>query len=332
MRTFIRKSLLALGLSLPFAGLTIGDGALAANLKLAHGAATSNPRHEAAQKFAELVAEKTNGEVSVTVFPAGQLGNERQYLEALSSGGIDFALAGTPIFAAYAPELELLDMPYVFDSYQTAWSILDGPLGEKLAAGLERNGFQILAYWENGMRHITNNVRPIATPEDLKGLKIRTSSSKVRMATFEALGAAPVPIAFGELYLALSQGVVDGQENPVSNIYSAKFWEVQKYLSLTGHVYGALPLAVSIRSWDKLDAETRQAVLAAALEARDFHRQLVQDEEAGLLESLAANGMTANDVADKEPFREKARQVWSIYREKFGDAPVDDVLDAAGIN
>lgn len=325
-----RKGLVAAAI----VSMTFGMGSIAAQaetLKLAHGANTSNPRHQAAVIFAELVEEKTDGEVKVNIFPAGQLGDERQFLEAVASGGIDFALAGTPIYSAYESKLELLDMPYLFLSAESAWDILDGPLGQELTAPLKDDGFQVLAFWENGLRHITNNKRPINTPDDLNGLKVRVAGSKVRLATFEAFGASPVPIAFSELYLALSQGVVDGQENPLTNIHSAKFWEVQKYLSLSGHVYGALPLSVSNATWDKLDESKRAAITEAAAEARDFHRQKVAELEASLVAELKANGMEVNEVADMKPFQDIARGVWQLYRDQFGDEAVDRVLNLAGV-
>lgn len=304
------------------------DGPL--KLRFAHGAAPTNPRHAAAQHFADLVAKYTDGKAEVAIFPSGQLGNERQYLEALSFGAIEFAVAGTPIFAAYAPKLELVDMPYLFSSYEKAWEVLDGPIGSKLAEPLENQGIKILAFWENGFRHVTNNVRPINTPEDLAGIKIRTSKSKVRIATFAAFGASPVPIAFNELYLALSQGVVDGQENPLTNIYSAKLWEVQKYLSLTGHVYGALPLAVSSKAWKQLSPDMRTQIQRAASESAAYHRALVQDANRKLIGVLEQKGMRVNKPADIAPFQRVASTVWKSYRERFGDAEVDEILTAAG--
>ncbi|WP_299625185.1 DctP family TRAP transporter solute-binding subunit [Pelagibius sp.] len=299
-------------------------------LKFAHGAAPTNPRHAAAEHFADLVAKYTDGKAEVAIFPSGQLGNERQYLEALSSGAIEFAVAGTPIFAAYAPELELVDMPYLFSSYEKAWEVLDGPIGSKLIEPVESQGIKILAFWENGFRHVTNNVRPINTPEDLAGIKIRTSKSKVRMATFSAFDASPVPIAFRELYLALSQGVVDGQENPLTNIHSAKFWEVQKFLSLTGHVYGALPLAVSSKVWEELSPDMRAQIQRAASEAAAHHRALVQEADKTLIGVLEENGMQINTPADIAPFQKVATAVWKGYRERFGDVKVDEILKAAG--
>ncbi len=304
----------------------------AQTLRLAHGAAPANPRHEAALRFAELVEENTDGDITVTVFPSGQLGDERQSLEALASGAIDFALAGTPLFAAYAPELELLDMPYLFTDVNTAWEVLDGPLGAELTAPLVDSGFQVLAFWENGLRHITNDVRPINTPADIDGLKLRVAGSRVRLATFEAFGASPVPISFSELYLALSQGVVDGQENPLANIHSARFAEVQGYLTLSGHVYGALPLAVASSTWEDLSEDHRAAIMAAAEAARDFHRQRVQELEAELLAELEEAGMEVNAVEDSTPFQDIAREVWGLYREQFGDEAVDHVIELAGAN
>jgi tripartite ATP-independent transporter DctP family solute receptor len=299
-------------------------------LKFAHESPTSNARHKAAVYFAEQVEKNTDGRVQVTVYHSGQLGGERQLIEALTIGGVDFTVAGAGMFAAYAPALELIEMPYVFPDYETAHRVIDGPIGQKLTAPLIERGIRVLAFWENGFRHITNNVRPINGPADLKGIKIRTNKSKMRMETFSAFGASPVPIDFPELYMALSQGVVDGQENPLSNIYPSKFYEVQKYLSMTGHVYGALPMAVSERAWNKLPADLQEGIRKAAIEAGAYHRALIQEEDNSLLEALKEEGMIVNVPPSLKPFQEIALQIWATKEAEFGKELVEELLRAAG--
>ncbi len=323
---FVGMVLLMIGL------MTAGTSLLFAqtNLKFAHESPTSNARHKAAMFFAEQVAKNSGGKAKVVVYHSGQLGGERQLIEALSLGGIDFTVAGAGMFAAYAPALELIEMPYLFPSYEKAHEVIDGPFGKKLTEPLKNKNIEFLAFWENGFRHVTNNVRPIVNPEDLKGVKIRTNKSKMRMETFKAYGSTPVPIDFPELYMAMSQGVVDGQENPLSNIYPSKFYEVQKYLSLTGHVYGALPMAASGTTWKKLSSELKDAIQKSSIEAGKYHRGLIRGEDDSLAVALKDKGMKINTPPDIKPFQKYAHRVWDLYRETLGDALVNEIIKAAG--
>lgn len=336
-RTGFRGISLVFVLTVLVLALTLGGsvslGAAKAEytLKFAHESPPSNARHKAALYFAEQVEKNTDGRVKVVVYHSGQLGGERQLIEALTVGGIDFVVAGAGMYAAYAPALELIEMPYLFPNYERAHAVIDGPIGQKLTAPLLQHNIRVLAFWENGFRHITNNVRPINTPDDLKGLKIRTNKSKMRMETFKAFGSTPVPIDFPELYISLSQGVVDGQENPLSNIYPSKFYEVQKYLSLTGHVYGALPMAVSEKTWAKLPEDIKAAVQKSAIEAGAYHRALIKEEDETLVGALREKGMKVNTPPDITPFQKIARQVWAEYEKEMGKELVQEILKAAGV-
>lgn len=300
-------------------------------LRFAHEAPEDNPRHLAAIYFADFVEKETEGRVKVEVYHSGQLGSERELVEAVSIGtNIDITMAGAGEFSTYVPELQLIEMPYLFPDYAVAHVVIDGPIGKKLTDPLIEHNIRVLAFWENGFRHITNNVRPINTPEDLKGLKIRTNKSKMRMATFAAYGATPVPIDFPELYMALSQGVVDGQENPLSNIYYAKFQDVQKYLSLTGHVYGAFLLAISESTWKKLPDDIKYILLKAAITAGAYHRSMILEEDRTLVIELEKEGMKVNKPPSIVPFQKIAKEVWAQFAEEYGEGLVKELLEAAG--
>jgi tripartite ATP-independent transporter DctP family solute receptor len=211
--------------------------------------------------------------------------------EAVAMGTQDMSINAHGVIASYEPKLAAIELPFLFDSPEKIGKLLDGSIGEELAKDLPRKGMRILAYWENGLRQITNNKRPIEKPEDLKGLKIRTPENKMTLSIFKALGASPAPLAFSELYLALSQGVFDGQENPITNINAAKFDEVQKYISVTNHKYESCPMIISETVWKRLPKSVRVVLKKGAVKFAKEHRKMVQDNEAQLLEELQAKGM-----------------------------------------
>ncbi|HEV7415941.1 MAG TPA: DctP family TRAP transporter solute-binding subunit [Tianweitania sediminis] len=215
------------------------------------------------------------------------------------------------------PKIGIIEMPYAWPSREVAFEALDGELGDQLAALLADKGIVNLAWWENGLRNVTNNRKPIETPADLKGLKIRVTPDPVRLAAFQALGAEPAPLAFGELYSALQQGVFDAQENPVSIILSSSFFEVQKYLSLTEHVWGAACLVISKSVWDKISEEDQAVVQAAAKKWRDRQREMVGSASAEVIAELKQKGMQVNEV-DKAPFIEASKPIWDAQADTFG--------------
>ena len=203
------------------------------SIRLGHVLPESHSWHVAATGFAEEVNNRTEGRVSIKVFPSGQLGSEKEVIEGLQFGSVQAGLIGSGSFQGIEPRMGIIEMPYAWGARDQAFAALDGDLGVALADMLDGKGIKVLGWWENGFRNITNNVRPVEKPEDLAGLKIRVTPDKVRLATFEGLGAEPAPLSFGELYSALQQGLFDAQENPLAIIYSASFFEVQKYVSLS---------------------------------------------------------------------------------------------------
>lgn len=272
--------------------------------------------------FAEEVKSETGGRVLIEVFPGAQLGNEKDVIEGLVMQTIDGGLVGGGSFQSIEPKFGIEALPYAWPSHEAAYNALDGELGAHLLAILEKQGVVGLAWWENGFRHMTNNQRPIQKPEDLKGLKIRVTPDKMRLDTFNALGASPMPINFGELYTALQQGVVDGQENPYAIIFSSSFFEVQKYLAPTGHIWGSALLCVNSSVWGKLSKEDRATVMRLAAKWRDEQRRQTCEQENEFLEKLKEKGMQVSEV-DKEAFQKAVQGVWAQYEGVFGKELMD---------
>lgn len=269
-------------------------------LSLGHGAALDNPRHIASLKFADIVKSKTNGQVEVTVSPSGQLGNDSAQITAVRSGALDITANSQGAFANVVPEYAAFGMPFLFADLASAWKIMDGPVGKELAEKTAEKGMVVLGYWDNGIRHMSNSKRPLNTPEDMKGLKMRTPPDAVTVDIMTAVGAQAQQIQFNELYVALQQGVVDGQENPLVNINSAKLYEVNKFISLTGHKYEMTPFVMNKRTWDSLSDAHKKAVQEAATDATKLQRDLSREADNKLVADLKAKGAifnTANKVA-----------------------------------
>lgn len=279
-------------------------------------------------KFGELVESKTNGSIKVEVYPNGQLGGDREVFESLQFGSIQGTTMSTGPIAQFVPKFNVFDLPFLFPNSEVAYEVLDGKIGSDLLAELESQNVIGLNYWENGFRHLTNGVKEVKTPDDVKGLKIRTLENDLHMDIWSELGANPTPMAFTELFAGLQQGVVDGQENPVGNVTANKFYEVQKYLSKTGHVYNASPFLISKDFWNTLSDEEKKAVQEAADEARDHQRELNQKEDEDGYKFLTENGMTITDITDeeKDAFLEKVKPVYEKYSASIGEEFVDELL------
>lgn len=302
--TFVRTLVAATAVAV----LPLAAQAQAVKLTLGHGAAPGNPRHEAAVKFAEVVKARSGGRIEVQVAPSAQLGDDAAMVTALRTGALDMSANSQGAVSNAVPEYAAFGMPFLFASLPQAWKLLDGPLGKELADKTAEKGMVVLGYWDNGIRHMTNSKRPLNRPEDLKGMKMRTPPDAVTVDIMQALGAEAQQIKFAELYVALQQGVVDGQENPIVNIHASKLYEVNKFLSLTGHKYEMTPFLMSKRSWDRLGEADRKAVMEAAAEATALQRKLVQEGEDKLLADLRAKGVQVN-TADKAAFEKATEKV-----------------------
>lgn len=320
MRNLFTGSLMAFAL--------MAGSASAEVLKLAHNAAPGNPKDLASIRFAELVAEKTSGRITVDVGGSAQYGDDVEALTQMRLGMLALSANSQGSTSGVVEEFAVIGLPFLFDNLETAWQVLDGPVGKQLDEAAQAQGLKVLAFWDNGIRQTSNNVRPIMAPKDLSGLKIRTPPDPITLEIFTALGSNPTPMAFSELYVALQQGVVDGQENPLMNIDSSKLYEVQKYISMTGHKYESTPLLMSKTVWDGLSSEDQTAIQEAAKEASVYNRELSQKADAELRPKLEAAGVQFNEV-DKAPFIEATAGVTETWRAKYPQL-VDAILKAVG--
>ncbi len=281
------------------------------------------------EHFADLVEEKSDGELAIEIFPNGSLGGERDMVESLQVGSLDMVLTSTGPLGGFAPEINVVDLPFLFENREHAYKVLDGKIGQDLLSGLEDQSLKGLAWWENGFRHITNSQHPIEKPEDLKGLKIRTMENNVHMDSFKAMGADPTPMSFTELFTALQQGVVDGQENPVPIISTSRFYEVQDYLTLTGHFYSPAALLVSSQVFDGLSEDQQTALQEAATEGAEYEREIVADMEEEMIADLKDQGMEIVEDVDKEAFRKATKSVYDQYSDQVGADLIKQIQDAA---
>ncbi len=286
--------------------------------KLGHCHPTSSQFHAGSLKFAELVAAKTKGEVKIGVYPNNQIGDEPELVQGMKMGTVDMGLVASGNVAKYNPDFYLFDLPYLFRSYEHVDTCLNGDIGKALAARTAENGIQIMSYWESGFRHFLNNKRPIKSPGDMKGLKMRTPDWPALIAATTQLGGSPVPMPFGELYMACQQGVVDGQEGPVFAIKSAKMYEVQKYMVLDGHTYTAMVLGVNPKKFARLSPENQRLVLEAAVEAGAYQRKLIRDQVENELKFLETEGkMEIYRTPDKQEWIDATKPVYETLKDRF---------------
>ncbi|MGO2146728.1 TRAP transporter substrate-binding protein [Halomonas sp.] len=311
------------------AGAFIFSGAATAQqvLQLTHSAAEGNPKWDASALFAELVEEGTNGELKVDVGGNSQYGDDMEAMTLMRMGALAFSSNSQGTASSVVPEFAVLGLPFLFNSLPTAWNVMDGEVGDELKRLSEEKGLILLAFWDNGIRHVSNNVRPIETPQDLAGLKVRTPPDEMTVDIFNALGANPTPMNFSELYIALEQGVVDGQENPLMNTYSSKLYEVQDYITLTGHKYESTPVLMSKMIWDTLSAEQQDVIQEAAIEAGEFNRQASLEANQILRTEMESAGVIFNEV-DTVPFIEATSSVYDHWREEYPEL-VEMVVNAA---
>lgn len=293
-----------------------------------------NPKERALSKgfykFKEIVEKESNGAIRVEVFTDGVLGDDRRTLESLQIGSMQGSTVSTGPISAFSPSIAVFDLPFLFKDRATAYKVLDGPIGQELLDSLASQKFIGLCYWENGIRHLSNSRREVDTLEGIKGLKIRTMESPIHVEIWKALGANPTPMSMSQLYTSLEQKVVDGQENPLANIQTNKFEEVQKYVTLTGHVYGASPFLISKVFWDTLNDQEKALMKKAALEARDYERKLAQEEDDVATKYLLSKGMVISELkpGEKEKMREAVKAIYDKQKPVLGVALVDKVLAA----
>jgi len=312
------------------AALAVADaGAQMIELKLGNTTPAAGNQSLVAEEFAKRVNEKLAGKVKVIVFNNSQLGNERELLQKLKIGTVDFSQPST-IMSTIAPEFGVFDMPYLLKDRAHVARFVDKVFWSDLAPKAEAKGYKIIAVYENGIRHITNNKRPIDTPADLKGLKIRIPKGVWRQHMFEAYGATPAPMEFSELFVALQSGVMDGQENPLTNIYGAKLNEVQKYLSLTAHVYTPSFLTVGLERWNKLPADIRGEIEKIARDVQPWALATGEREDVDILAKLKKSDIKVN-TANRDAFVAASKPVYDLFDKDVpgGKALVEKTLGLA---
>ncbi len=274
-----------------------------------------------AKEMAKVADKLSKGKIAIEFFPDQKLGTGPQMIEMVKKGELDIYQGGAGMFSAMEPRLNVFDIPYLFDSVQQAYKVLDSRFGKEMLATLEPHGLKGMSFWENGIRSVTNNVRPITKPEDIVGLKMRVMpANPVHVMLWKGLGAEPTPLPFGEIYGKLKSGELDGQEHPIAPIYSGKFYEVQKYLSLTKHMYGPLIQVMNLEKFKAMPKKTQDILLKASYAGAVAMRKFSNDNAAKFLEEMKQKGIAVNEVEAK-PFRDKMRPiVEQPYVEKNGDA------------
>ena len=315
MKTFLRGAIAVAALCAVAAA-----SAQEIKAKLGTSLPDTHPQTIGARKFAELVDRRSNGRIKITVYSAAQLGSDQQMQAALRAGTQEFTVPSTATLANLVKEFSVIGLPFSFASEKQADAVLDGPFGKSLLAKLPDVGLVGLAYWENGFRFLTNSRRPVAKVEDMAGLKVRTMQNNLYIDLFNGLGANAVPMPVNELFTALETKAVDAQENPYTVIYAQKFYDVQKYVSTTGHAYDALVLVASKKFWDGLSPADRDLLQAAVNEATLFQRQTSRDLNGSLRGELVKQGMVIIDVTDAERarMREKLKPVIDKYTAQVG--------------
>ncbi|WP_286933190.1 MULTISPECIES: DctP family TRAP transporter solute-binding subunit [Aminobacterium] len=307
-----------------------GTSMAAVELKFAHGGSLEHQYQIGAEYFKKLVEERSNGEIKVNIFPQGQLGgSERELLEGVRMGTIEIvSIAAGGALPSFVPEFQVLGIPYLFQSREQVYAVLDGEVGDELGALMLGKGFQNLAFWEVGFRNFTNNIRPIEKPEDIKGLKIRVQESKSWMEFIKMLGGIPTPISFGELYSALQQKVVDGQENPIATIYSMKYYEVQKYLTLDGHTYEAAAIIANPKWFSSLSEEHQKIIKDAARDAATYQREKLFEMDQERLDSIRKAGVEIVENPDKEAFAQATADLYKVL-DNVPEELINKIKDAA---
>jgi len=294
-------------------------------MKISISIAQNSHQGVAIDTLAREVEKRANGRIKIQGFYSGSLGGERESIEAVQLGTQELTFTSTGPVPNFVPAARILDIPFLFRDKAHARAVLDGPIGQEMLKEFESKGFKALAWGENGVRHMTNSKRSVNSPEDLKGLKMRTMENPVHVAAYKGFGIVTTPMAFPEVFTALQQGTVDGQENPLSVIMAAKFDQVQKHLSLTGHVYSPAIFLMNKASFDKLSAADKQVFLDAAAEAVKANRARVDEDDAKGVAELRSKGMQVVENVDKSKFVATLAPINAEFEKQFGKANIDRI-------
>jgi tripartite ATP-independent transporter DctP family solute receptor len=323
----IRLNAVALALSALTLGFVSITAAAQTVMRISVSTAQNSHQGVAIDTLAKEVEKRTNGRYKIQAFYGGALGAEREATEAVQLGTQELTWTSTGPIPNFVPEVKIFDVPFLFRDYSHARAVLDGPIGQDMLKKFESKGFKALAWGENGFRHMTNNKRAVVNPEDLRGLKLRTMENPVHIQAYKGFGIIPTPMAFTEVFSALQQGTVDGQENPLSVITANKFEQVQKHLTLTGHVYSPGVFLMNKGVFDKLSAADKQAFLDAAKVAVQANRDRVDQDEKTAVNDLRSKGMQVVDKVDKAKYQTTLTPVFAEFEKQFGKANLDKIRD-----
>ncbi|WP_157270665.1 TRAP transporter substrate-binding protein [Azohydromonas aeria] len=299
-------------------------------LKVGIGLSDDHPQGVAVKKFGELLSQKTGGKITAKLFAGGSLGNDVTMISALRGGTQEMVVPDSSTLVSLVKDFGVINLPLVIQNEQEADALLDGPFGQKLLDKLPEKGLIGLAFWENGFRHVTNSRKPITKADDFAGLKLRVIQNPLFIDTFNTLGANATPMPFTELYSAMEQKAVDGQENPLATILASKFYEVQKHTVLSRHIYSAWVLLLSKKTWDGFSAEEKKAVQEAAREATVFERKTIRAFSENALAELKKQGMQVTELpaAEQARMKEKLQPVVAKFSKEFGEATAKEMSTA----
>jgi tripartite ATP-independent transporter DctP family solute receptor len=326
------KKVLMLGFAVLMAFAWTGAAAAAeykAAMKLASVMDINHPYLVGSQKFADLIKERTNGRITIKLYPSYQLGKgERELTEGVQQGTIDLLITSTGPLGGFSPSINILDFPFMFRDFKHVDMVLDGKIGEKLLKDFDKAEIKGLAFWENGFRHLSNSKVAIKKVEDGKGFKIRTMENKVHLAAWKTAGLNPTPMAMGEVFTALQQKVIDGQENPVAVFYTSKFWDAgQKHFSLTSHVYSPAPFLMSKKTFDSMPKEDQDLFKTTALEVAKFQRKVNRDAEEAKMKEMVQNGVAIVRDVDRESFKKAMSPVYSQFSAQFSKDEIETIMN-----
>jgi tripartite ATP-independent transporter DctP family solute receptor len=334
-RTFTKLQCVLLSLfaiALLFCLPCFGIAAQPIELKLGH---TDNdtevsPYQITAAKFKSLIEKYTDGKYKVNIFPNSQLGFEKEMVKNLTMGSMDLAVITSAVIGPFINSYMAIDLPFIFPEREVAHAVLDGETGELLLSKLNKLQIKGFGFPEVGFRHMLNNVRPIYTPDDTKGIKFRVMQTPIYIAMFQALGSNAIPMPWGEVFTAVHQKVIDGVEMPLPILYGNKFYEIVKYLSLTGHTYTCMVLLCSETRWKELSANEKEIFKRAAHETILYERSVVKGIQEDSLKKIKATGMIVNDVPNKKPFQEAVKPVYKKFEDEIGKEILDSFIKAQG--
>lgn len=326
-RKFVRSAAMALGLCA--FSMTAANTAAAEEkvvLKAAHAASTSNTGHLAFEFLGKELAEQTNGRITLEIFPNSQLGSERELVESIQLGNVDMTFVSSAVLGNFNKQFFALDIPFIFKDRDSVYRVLDGKIGTDLLTSLEKVGIKGLGYWENGFRQLTNSKKVIKSPDDLAGMKMRTMENEVHIAAWKEVGANPAPLAFGELFTALQQGTFDAQEGPINLFYDMKFNEVQKFISMTNHVYSPWPVLINPDVFNRMSDADKTLLLESVKKTTAYQRDLAQKADAKAVAAMTDVTITELTPEELEAFSSKMGPIHELVKKKIGSETVDSII------